>query len=123
MNAIINETNLNLANEKGKDGNSSFNCWGATLFILGAVIELFWATRKEITKFINEKTKLIEEDIKSGDILVLFQKNGKIIHTAVYITEEKLFHKRGNKEAEFTDEEGVKKVYYEYDNYEVRRVN
>lgn len=120
MLAIINESNLNEANEQGQVWNGSFNCWGATLYILGKVQILEWINRKTIEKFLKKSTYKVKE-AKKGDILVLYAFD-KIIHTAIYIENNKLFHKRGGNVSEFTTVSGVKDCYY-VDYYEIRRLD
>jgi hypothetical protein len=120
MNAVINESNLNIANEKGKNGSEDFNCWGATLFVLDKRKILKWISLKIITKFITHETFEITTP-QLGDILVLY-KNDKIIHTAIYIKKDLLFHKRGANISEFTTEKNIKHIYWDYDYCTINRI-
>ena len=125
MNSILNERNLNEAYKQGQNLNDryDFNCWGATLFVLGRVDDLHWAENEEMADFIENETEPTKptEYIEVGDILVLFE-NERILHTAVYLSEDKLFHKVGGKHSEFTDFEGVTDEYDSYDDSIVVRV-
>lgn len=122
MNSVINESNLNTANEQGQhyETQDNFNCWGATLYVLNKIGYLEWSSQKKITNFIYDDTFTVD-DIKKGDIFVLYS-NGKIIHTAVYTGKNILFHKRGGSTSEFVSEDRVKCIYDEYDKYEIRRL-
>jgi len=115
METVLNKDNLEKAHLKGRDGTSLFNCWGATLYVLGAVDELYWADDNDIQDFIQHETEEIpREQVQVGDVFVLYR-YGNIHHTAVF-TEvgefEELFHKVGGLFSEFTDEEGVKEQYW-----------
>lgn len=143
----INQEKVNeaYARWENRDKHYSFNCWGTTLYALDKVDELYWVDCEEITEFINRNTFTVigEDSIKSGDILVMYEyaddfystdydedtweemldKDGMwIIHTAVFITPTKLFHKCGGGIAEFTDIQGVLNSY-SYNRYEVRRLD
>lgn len=122
MNSVINESNLKVADELGQNyaTQDDFNCWGATLFVLAKIRILKWSSCREITEFIKDDTFKVK-DKKKGDILVLYQFN-KIVHTAVYVTKNKLFHKRGLNKSEFDTECGVKAIYDEHDKFEIRRL-
>lgn len=135
MNTLINESNLNTAHEEGKQGNGGFNCYGAMLYALGKSEVLDWVCGDSITEFIDNNTVVVDEaDIKKGDILVLYgyeedclgnvleeDEDPCIIHTALYIERNLLFHKKGMEESEYTTKEGVYEIYdCEYS--EVRRL-
>jgi len=113
---IINERNLKVAHRKGENGGGDFNCWGATLFVLGVNDELYWADNDEITQFIEEETEEVKDkkNIQEGDILILYYpQSTRISHSAVYISKRKLFHKVGGNESEFTSKAGVRRRYWE----------
>ena len=113
MKSVINRRNLRKAHREGKSGNGDFNCWGATLFVLDAIDELYWAENNEIAEFIENETKPIDKkDVQEGDILALYYpRSQRISHTAVYISKRKLFHKVGGCESEYTSKAGVKRRY------------
>lgn len=135
MNNLINERNLNEAHEQGKEGNGNFNCWNATLFVLGKTDELYWSDNYEIADFINGQT--VKVDVPElGDILVLYNfpplwfaeeeevdpDELRIAHTAVYTGTDKWFHKRGENCSEFVTEVQVKEIYDDFEKSEYRRV-
>lgn len=134
MNTLINQSNLEEAHERGKEGNGRFNCYCTSLFVLGKREELYWIDCPEITVFINNNTIEVTE-IQEGDILVMYAKDNLkeyleqqnedgliIIHTAVYIGNEEWFHKKGGNGSSFVTEEEVRDSYdNEYCNY--RRIN
>ena len=113
MNTIINERNLKIAHKEGIEGEIDFNCWGATLFVLGIVEELYWVENSEIEEFIDNETEEVDKkDIRAGDVLVLYYGgSSRISHTAIFISKIKLFHKPGNGNSEFTSEKGVRELY------------
>lgn len=126
METLLNQDNLLKAHETGREGTSQFNCWNATLYVLGQVDYLEWADYDEIHDFIEYQTKEVpREQAQVGDIFVLYQ-YGRIHHTAVFVEVgefEELFHKVGGLFSEFTDEEGVKEQYWnEWDDTAVMRV-
>ena len=127
----VNGRRVGEAVKSWKNNDSWFNCWGCTLFILDIVDELYWAENVEIRDFIkNETEEKNDWDIEAGDILVLWGERSwceddedsfGIIHTAVYLTPTKLFHKVGGEEAEFATEKEVKARYYEYQESSIHR--
>jgi hypothetical protein len=132
---LVDNERLVFAHKKGSRGTGYFNCWNATLYILSKVDELYWAEHEEIEQFIYGETYEVGE-AQAGDILVLFgnyyedyddleddeEPDEKILHTAVYVTKDKLFHKMGGMESEFTDIDGVMETYYNAQRIEIRRI-
>lgn len=136
MNNLINERNLEIAHNEGKTGNGGFNCWNATLFVLGKTDELYWSDNFEIADFINEETFTIPSPSK-WDILVLYdfpssywaEEQGidpeilRICHTAVYIGNGQWFHKRGESQSEFATENEIKEIYPSSSESKYRRIS
>ena len=133
MNSILNRTNLEEAHFEGRNCRSHFNCWNATLFVLGKTGELYWSDVYEIEKFIYSETYEVS-NLRIGDILVLYgylddydlseeENQDRILHTAVYTGKNKWFHKQGANKSEFVTEEEVKDIYCEdFERSEIRRV-
>ena len=97
--------------QQGRNGNSGFNCWSATLFILGVEESLRWVWGHEMQEFLDKNTVEVSEDeLQMGDILVMHQ-YGFIKHTALYVQPNVFFHKRGTNSSESTTLEGVCKTY------------
>ena len=72
MDSVLNQKNIDVANIQAEKDEWSFNCWGATMYVLEQKKELRWVNRDSIEEFLNEKTKIVQEnDLKIGDILVL----------------------------------------------------
>lgn len=105
----FNKRRFYYANIKGKGGHYGFNCWGATLFVLGQAKRLEWVTCGTMDRFLENKTKPVAI-WEIGDILVI--RDGRWLeHTAVYIGGGLYFHKRGPNTSEVTDIKGVRKIY------------
>lgn len=133
MNNLINEANLNEAYEVGRNGNCKFNCWNATLFVLGKTNDLYWSDVDEIEKFLFGDTSVVA-NAEKGDILVLYgyvnsfltgddNNEDRILHTAIYTGNNKWFHKRGENQSEFVTEEEIADIYDNYERSEIRRVD
>lgn len=90
--------NIDAKIQKVKDlgEGSHANCWGTTLYLLGANPSLKWEQYIPTTFFLNKCSKIItESNYKKGDILVL-KNNGSTVHTAIYVGRGKWFHKAGS---------------------------
>lgn len=127
MPTVLNKTNLKIANKEGKGQNASFNCWGATLFVLNATNCLEWTNDYEMEYFLETKTfPIYEYQLKEGDILVLYGDEyfgeNQLSHTAVYIGNGEYWHKKGELEAETIRLEEILDIYYDYDRIEYRRI-
>lgn len=123
LSQVINKRNLEVAHENGQRGNSSFNCWGATLFVLGVIKDLYWADNEEIADFVDEHTYKVNKP-KSGDLLILrYTEGGRIMHSGLYIDSSTIFHKRGANQSEYTNIDGVLDIYWEAEEFEIRRIN
>lgn len=109
MQSTLNKNRVYHANRKGKHGGSGFNCWGATLFVLGHADTLLWQNCTYMTRWLEDETVEIEEATKPGDIIAVW--SYCLEHTAVYIGHGRYFHKRGSNEAEILTLEGVKDIY------------
>lgn len=133
MNTLVNESKLQQAHREGKKGNCGFNCFGASLFVLGRVAKLYWVDCPEITEFINNNTFQINE-VQRGDLLIMYaedycddytdDQNDEgliIIHTAVYMGNEEWFHKEGVSRSSFGTQDDVLDSYC-YDECEYKRV-
>jgi len=91
----LNIENVNNAYKLGIDGNYEFNCWGTTLYCLNVEKDLKWIDRKTMSEFLDCNTKQINlNKIIEGDIIVLLD-NDVLVHTGIYIGNNKYFHKRG----------------------------
>lgn len=72
------------------------NCWGTTLFILGFNPSLKWELYVPTAFALKKCSNLVTStDYQIGDILVL-KNNGTTVHTAIYIGQNKWFHKAGS---------------------------
>ena len=116
---VLIQSNLDKAEELGQDGTEDFNCWGGTLFVLNQSSILDWVTGSEMEDFLYNKTTLTYEK-KKGNILCLYLYD-RLEHTAVYIDEHTLWHKKGGNESEYATEEEVEAVYC-HDKSEIRAV-
>lgn len=108
----LNKHRVYYANRTGQTRTGfwgGFNCWGATLFTLGARRKLEWVECREMENWLMENTRPIHRPRKQGDILVVERYD--LEHTAVYIGDGKYFHKRGPNTAEITDLAGVRRIY------------
>ena len=127
----VNGRRVGRAIREWKNAKGWYNCWGATLFILEKTDELYWVENCEIKDFIdNETEEKGDWDIEVGDILVLWGERSwcednedsfGIIHTAVFLTPTKLFHKVGGEQAEFATEDEVLGIYNEHTDYTIHR--
>lgn len=119
MQSVLNQSNLIKAESLGKNGTYDFNCWGGTLFVLDKIETLEWVCGTDMEKFLNTKTYIVK-DREKGNILCLYL-CGQLQHTAVYIDENRLWHKLGSNGSEYEIEELVKQCY-EYDRIEIRKL-
>ena len=121
MQGLLNRSNLDYADNIGNNGGIEFNCWGGTLFVLGKIEELKWVYSDDMEMFLEENTKVIDEDkLQIGDILALYDCNG-LVHTATHIGNNEYWHKKGSCRSEFTSKQEVLNCY-DYDDYEIRRL-
>lgn len=114
------DNNVSVASKKAEE-RIQFNCWGATLFVLGVKTRLYWEDELAMDRWLEENTKELYRPRKKGDILVVKDLFGILKHTAVYMGDGKYFHKRGGGIAEVTNLEGVRKVY-PYKQYKFARL-
>lgn len=121
MSTTLNTSNLNTAENEGKEGTDQFNCWGGTLYALGQIDELYWVNACDMTDFLEECTVLVDEDIREGDILTLWSEYDGLVHTAVCVRDGVWWHKMGTDKSEYTDMQGVLDSYC-WDSCEIRRL-
>ena len=110
----LNRRRVYHANSRAKYPTGAFNCWGATLFVLGEIDRLRWVELTEMSSWIRERTKEVEqEEIMIGDVVVLTYDDSlyDLEHTATYIGNGKFFHKKGSNYGEITDLDGVYESY------------
>lgn len=107
---VLNRRRVYHANNRGKHSTYDFNCWGATLYVLGDRDRLKWVDHREMDEFLVEETEPIYRPAKKGDILTV-SVWGRLTHTAVYMGNGRYFHKRGSNSAEITNLAGVRKIY------------
>lgn len=118
----LNKSRMYYAHKKGKNGTSGFNCWGATLFVLGVNDRLEWTRDYVMERFLKHDTEEVkdENDLQMGDILVM-REFGRLEHTAVYLRKDTYFHKRGHFCSEITSLQGIQDTY-DLDELEYRRM-
>ena len=123
MNSTLVKNRLYYANSRGKNGTTDFNCWGATLFVLGMTHRLDWIERYEMEELLDDNAHNIKADERTrGDILALWV-DGCLIHTAVYMGRNKFFHKRGMNNSEITKLDGILAIYNEFTGLTYMRLN
>ena len=104
------------------DYGHNLNCWGTTVFVLGAVDRIHWANGKVMREWLESTTRPLEpkEKRQRGDILVMFDEafllccddpESGITHTAVYVGGGKYFHKCGAGKARYDNQTGVLSSY------------
>jgi hypothetical protein len=125
---VINKTNVNKAEKLSEKNPESFNCWGATLFILGLIEKPYWVSGLDMLEFLSNNTIEIQEsELREGDIVALYappdcftpddnlnDDTGLYLsHTAVYIESNNYWHKKGSNE--FTQDliNDIIDTYYE----------
>jgi hypothetical protein len=124
MDWTLKRNRLYYANNRGKQRYhaSDFNCWGATAFVLGMMDNLVWLGDDMMIDILTKRTFIINnEDRQRGDILVIYEDDDYLTHTAVYLGHKKFFHKRGRNTSEITDMGGIVRIYGN-DKIEYRRV-
>lgn len=116
--AVLNVRRVRYANNRYKHPRAYYNCWGATLFVLGHARILQWIECGVMRRWLEENTEPIHRPRKPGDIVAVY--GWGLEHTAVYLGNGKYFHKMGSNRAEITDLAGVRKIYD--GKYEFKRV-
>lgn len=112
MQSTLDRKRMYHANQRGKGGSPDFNCWGATLFVLGHAKRLNWKECQLMTSWLENNTKKIKQVSEPGDILAIWSHwSERLEHTAVYIGRDRWFHKRGMNKAEITTLREIKKIY------------
>lgn len=72
------------------------NCWNATLLYHGVADKIEYTSDAEMEDFLHDKTiNVSSEPAKIGDVIVLWDDNGELVHTAVYLGDWKVWHKVG----------------------------
>lgn len=87
----------------GNTFTQDYNCWGATMFVLGAKDHLTWVDNPEISDWLMANCKPVKRP-QIGDVLGLFYRNESdktafLVHTAVYIGDGRYLHKLGQQKA------------------------
>lgn len=101
----------------GNGSTSDYNCWGATMFLVGAKDNLAWVEQIEIGEWLVDNTQPVKRtDIRAGDILALFDRSDEkermsLVHTAVCVGNGKFLHKLGQQRATLDTQRGVIKHY------------
>lgn len=124
----LSRTKVYYANYRGKTLTSYFNCWGATMYVLGHEKRLTWIDQGTMIEWLDENTKhhcspscrchlrseeefyTLPDNIQPGDILTMW-KGDDLVHTAVYIGRGKFFHKRGESTSEITEISWILWIY------------
>ena len=112
------KSRVDRANIKGALPTIDFNCWGATLFVLGQSDTLEWVDSWHMINWLCRETKPIKKATSLGDILVI--SDHSLEHTATYIGRGLWFHKRGSNKAEILSMAEVLEIYP--GRYEFRRL-
>lgn len=95
----------------GRGQRSWFNCWGATLYALGAIKSLEWISGTQMEQWLESNTRPIGKPRQPGDIVVFKMYGRWLEHTAVYLGHGMYFHKRGANNAQITTLAGVRRTY------------
>lgn len=87
----------------GSTFTQDYNCWGATMFVLGAKDHLTWVDNPEISDWLMANCEPVKRP-QIGDVLGLFYKDdakkiARLMHTAVYIGNGRYLHKLGQQKA------------------------
>lgn len=77
-----------------KDKEYAANCWNATLLFHGEVQEPRYCEKEIMIKWLQKNTiEIKKQNLRFGDIVVLWDQD-ELIHTAVIINQNKIWHKR-----------------------------
>ena len=91
---------LNTSNmQKVNSMKSSYqtNCWGSTQFALNHTKVASWSERSDMENFLSlHSTPVNMHEIKTGDILVMRDLFGTLLHTALYMGNGLFWHKPGS---------------------------
>ena len=91
------------------------NCWGSTLYVLGASKRPFWASERTINSFLRTNCKDLNSKKKPiGTIMVIRTSNGEILHTAVLAGTNKWWHKPGQMYARYASIKDIFRMYVKY---------
>lgn len=90
-----------------------YNCWGATQYVLGKRKKYGWVGEQVMRRWLNTKTiEVSEKEPQIGDILVIeCSYYGWLIHTAVYVGNNKWVNKHGKFDLAFETKEQILKEY------------
>ena len=108
----LNRRRVTYANHRGRMPHYErpyFNCWGATMFVLGGADRLNWLSGWRMQQWLDQNTREIYRPRKPGDIVAVHAWG--LEHTAVYIGNSKYFHKQGGNVSEITDLAGIRRTY------------
>ena len=109
MTATAIKRRVALAHADANRNHAWFNCWGATLYILGGHRRRVWFEVQEMQHWLDMNTEQIHGPRKVGDIVCVH--TYELQHTAVYLGKGKYFHKMGSNRAEVTDLAGIRNEY------------
>jgi hypothetical protein len=98
-----------------------FNCWAGTLMYFNELKTPRWIEQREMIQWMEANTKRVTRKRKN-DIIALFDGgNEGLLHTAVYLGDGKVWHKKGANVAEITTIEKMLKVYFETEEIVIMR--
>lgn len=70
------------------------NCWNATMAYFGAT-DIKYSPPEEMEKWLKENTYIDAYKRCTKNTIMVFRHQGDLIHTAVFVAPNKLWHKRG----------------------------
>lgn len=90
-----------------------FNCWGATKFMADHdTPTLSWVSYNDMGEWIqNNFSPIRRSEVKEGDIVALFTKEMRLIHTAYCVEFNKYVHKLGQNVAKLETLNRVLQAY------------
>jgi hypothetical protein len=103
------QSNIKQINKLGH--SAKVNCWGSTQYALGVLTSPKWQNDTVMAKFLSKFTDQVCSNPKKGDILVIFNKRGQLIHTALFIDANTCWHKPGRGASKTTTKESVMRQY------------
>lgn len=98
------------------------NCWNATALYFGWEKEVKWTNAKDLLKFIDKHTVEVEK-CDDPDTIMLFFQRGQLIHSAIFIAPNMLFHKYGCAfDWNVIHVHDMKRIYYEATSFKYYKV-
>lgn len=92
------------------DHNIYMNCWGASMLYLGVLKHPQWLNEKEMRKLLKENVYETLE-LKVNDIYAIYNIEGALAHTAIYLGNGEFWHKAGNSRTEVTTKNKIDTMY------------